>query len=70
MPEPEWLTVAEAAKRSGYTARHVQYLLKQGLLKGRKPARDWFVDSQSLTEYLRNKPKPGPKPGDARRTSD
>ncbi len=66
MPEPEWITVAEAAQRSGYTARHLQYLLKQGLLQGKKPARDWFVDAESLNAYLRHKPKPGPKPGSAR----
>ena len=66
MPEPEWITVAEAARRSGYTVRHLQHLLKQRVLKGIKPARDWFVDGGSLQEYLRNKPKPGPKPGSAR----
>ena len=66
MPEPERITVAEAARRSGYTVRHLQHLLKQGVLKGTKPARDWFVDEASLEDYLRHKPKPGPKPGSAR----
>lgn len=66
MPEPEWITVAEAARRSGYTVRHLQHLLKSEVLRGRKPARDWFVDADALQEYLRHKPKPGPKPGRAR----
>ncbi len=66
MPDPAWLTVAEAAQRSGYTMSHIQYLLRNGVLKGVKPARDWFVDEESLQEYLRHKPKPGPKPGRAR----
>ncbi len=58
MPKPEWLTVVEAARRSVYTVRHVQYLLKQRLLKGTKPARDWFADAESLRAYLRDRSCP------------
>ncbi len=36
------VTVHEAAANTGYTVQHVRFLLRQGLVNGRKFGRDWF----------------------------
>lgn len=62
-----YVTVAEAAKKSGYSVRHLQNLLKKGVIPGTKPARDWFVRLEDVLEYKKRAPKPGPKHGTSRR---
>jgi excisionase family DNA binding protein len=58
---PEWISVREAAKRTGYTPRHIRHLLAKGLVKGRKFGRDWFTTAEALDEYLATNPRPGPR---------
>ena len=68
MPELEgYVTVAEAAAKSGYSVRHLQNLLKQGVIPGLKPARDWLVKLEDVLEYKKHAPKPGPKPRTSRK---
>jgi excisionase family DNA binding protein len=68
MPELEgYVTVAEAAEKSGYSVRHLQNLLKQGVIPGLKPARDWLVKLEDVLEYKKHAPKPGPKPRTSRK---
>ena len=63
MPELEgYVTVAQASEKSGYSVRHLQNLLKKGVIPGIKPARDWLVRLEDVLEYKQHAPKPGPKP--------
>ena len=65
----ELITVAEAARRSGYSVRHLQSLLKRGVIPGRKLARDWLLTWEAVAAYKAKDVKPGPKPR-SRRQSD
>jgi len=56
------LTTLEASELVGYSQDHVGLLLRRGLIAGEKKGRDWLVSSASLLEYVKNNPKPGPKP--------
>ena len=58
---PDWISVKEAAEYTGYTPRHIRYLLTGGLVKGRKFGRDWFTTKKALDAYLVTNPRPGPK---------
>ena len=49
--EKKWITVAEAAKASGYSIRTIQQLLKEGKIEGTKPSRDWFTTLESIMTY-------------------
>ena len=46
-----WITVAEAAEKSGYSVRTLQELLKAGKLEGWKPGRDWFTTLDAVMAY-------------------
>jgi excisionase family DNA binding protein len=61
-PLPDWISVREAAEHTGYTERHIRYLLGQGKVEGRKFGRDWFTTKEALQKYLATNPRPGPKP--------
>lgn len=52
--EKKWITVAEAAKKSGYSARTIQMLLQQGKIEGWKPGHDWFTTLEAVMEYKSN----------------
>ena len=56
------LTTLEAAKLVGYTQDLFSLLLRRRLIDGEKKGRDWLVSSTSLHDYVKNNPKPGPKP--------
>jgi excisionase family DNA binding protein len=58
----EWISVKAAAEYTGYTASHVRYLLRNGLVKGQRFGRDWFTTKKALDEYLATNPRPGPEP--------
>jgi excisionase family DNA binding protein len=58
----EWISVQEAADYTGYTTRHIRYLLANGLVKGRKFGRDWFTTKEAIDKYLATNPRPGPPP--------
>jgi excisionase family DNA binding protein len=49
--ETEWITVAEAAEKSGYSIRTIQRLLQDGKIDGWKPGRDWFTTLASVMRY-------------------
>jgi excisionase family DNA binding protein len=40
---PEWISAKEAAEYTGYTRRHIRYLLASGLVEGQRFGRDWFT---------------------------
>ena len=49
--DKQWITVAEAAEKSGYTVRTIQRLLEDGKIEGWKPGRDWFTTLEAVMEY-------------------
>jgi excisionase family DNA binding protein len=49
--EKKWITVAEAAEKSGYSMRTIQELLKKGKIEGWKPGHDWFTTLEAVLEY-------------------
>ena len=63
MPNEEYVSVDEAARQSGLSRRQLTRLLQNGVVEGRKPARDWLVRLSAVMEYLKLERKPGPKPG-------
>jgi len=59
--EKKWITVAEASKKSGYSARTIQMLLQQGKIEGWKPGHDWFTTLEAVMEYKSNAKMGRPK---------
>ncbi len=49
--DKDWITVAEAAKKSGYSMRTIQRLLKEGKIDGWKPGHDWLTTLGAVMEY-------------------
>lgn len=49
--EKNWITVAEAAEKSGYSVRMIQRLLREGRIEGWKPGHDWFTTLDAVLEY-------------------
>jgi excisionase family DNA binding protein len=60
-PLPEWLTTSEAGKLVGRSAGHISSLVKSGKITGKRWGATWMVERDSLLEYFRNPPRPGPK---------
>ena len=59
--EKKRITVAEASKKSGYSARTIQMLLQQGKIEGWKPGHDWFTTLEAVMEYKSNAKMGRPK---------
>ena len=49
--DKHWITVAEAAEKSGYARDTIQKLLKEGKIEGWKPGHDWFTTLDAVLEY-------------------
>jgi excisionase family DNA binding protein len=58
----EWITTQEAANFSGLSQSHVRYLIRNGLVPGRKLGRDWVTTRRAIEEYLATNPRPGRRP--------
>jgi hypothetical protein len=59
----DWVTTAEAAKLSGYTADYVRELIRAGVIVGNKWSSDWQVSRQSLLTYLNEQAAKGKRRG-------
>jgi excisionase family DNA binding protein len=57
----QWITVAEAAEKSGYSIRTIQRLLEDGKIEGWKPGRDWFTTLDAVMEYKQKSKMGRPK---------
>ena len=70
----EHITTLEAEQRSGLSRNYLALLLRRGKLEGFRPARDWFVYTDSLERFLATQRKSGPKgprkPPDPTHTND
>jgi excisionase family DNA binding protein len=62
--DKQWITVTEAAEKSGYSIRNIQKLLEEGLIEGWKPGRDWFTTLDSVIAYKNSVKKGRPKKSD------
>ena len=62
MTEIKYLSLAQAAEISGYSAGHLRYLVRTGRLEGLKLGRDWFTTAEALERYQATDPRPGRKP--------
>jgi excisionase family DNA binding protein len=58
----DYITTKEASERLGVTQHHVRHLVVNNIVQGVKLGHDWLVSVVSLEHYIKNRPKPGPKP--------
>ena len=63
MPEKneQWITVAEAARQSGYAVSTIQMLLRTGRIKGIKPGHDWFTTLDAVLDFKKKAKRGRPK---------
>src|SRR5436190_4801447 len=57
----EFITTAQAAERSDLSQVYLAQLLRENKLEGFLLGRDWYVYTDSLEAFLKQKRKPGPK---------
>ena len=50
--DKQWITVAEAAEKSGYSVSMIQRLLREGRIEGWKPGHDWFTTLDAALTIL------------------
>jgi excisionase family DNA binding protein len=50
---PPWMTTQEAAEYSGYDIQYVRRLARQSRIGAVKKGRDWWIDVEKFTAYLR-----------------
>lgn len=56
---PEWLSVDEAAKKSGYHANYIRRLIRAGEIEAVKKGLMWWIDPESLAAYVAKMEKLG-----------
>jgi len=49
--DQEWLSTAQAAALTGYTANYIAHLAHEGLVPAKKQVRDWWVKRDALLAY-------------------
>lgn len=59
----DYITTPEAAERAGLSKNYIALLARTGKLEGFRigQAREWFIYTDSLEEFLKMNRKPGPK---------
>lgn len=50
-----WVSVGQAAGLTGYSCRQIRDLARRGRLIARRTGRDWQVDRESVTDYVRSR---------------
>ena len=66
----EYITTIEAERISGLRRNYLTLLLREGKLEGFRPARDWFIYTNSLEQFLASNRKPGPPQGSHRKKKE
>ena len=56
-----YVTTIEAERISGLRRNYLTLLLREGKIEGFRPARDWFIYTDSLERFLASDRKPGPR---------
>lgn len=65
MTSEDYITTKEAARQSGFSKEHIQYLCRSGIIPdAHKFGRDWMVPLSALKDYLITPHKVGRKPLD------
>ncbi len=64
----DYISSKEASERYALTQDYLSFLASKGTIKGVKIARNWLIFVPSLEEYLKHRPKPGPKLGSHRKS--
>lgn len=49
----DYITTEEAAELSGYHVNYIRRLMRQGKITGRKAGLMWWIERNSLRDYLR-----------------
>ncbi len=57
----DYITTAEAARRSGLSTVYLTQLLRKGKLEGVQVVREWLIYTDSLEKFLATPRKSGPK---------
>jgi excisionase family DNA binding protein len=62
-PARKFITTPEAAERASLSKNYIALLARTGKLEGFRigQAREWFIYTDSLDEFLKTNRKPGPK---------
>ena len=55
----ELISLAEAARRYGFTHRHLRELARKGRLRAVKIARNWLTTAADVEEYIRSREQRG-----------
>lgn len=48
----DYITTEEAAEQSGYHVNYIRRLMRQGKITGRKAGLMWWIERNSLRDYL------------------
>jgi excisionase family DNA binding protein len=48
----EWITTAEAAELTEYNPEYIRQMIRRGVIKAEKKGRDWWIDKNSIVEYV------------------
>lgn len=57
----EFLSTSEACEKTGLSSRYIQRLLQEGRLEGFKASTIWFVYEDSLSAFVAQPRRRGPK---------
>jgi excisionase family DNA binding protein len=66
----DWLSVTEAAEKSGYSAYHIRELCREGKLETVKKGLMYLIDPESLDDYVAKMKSLGTYKFDWRRKED
>jgi hypothetical protein len=50
-----FLLLSDVAKGSGYSAKYLNLLIRQGKLEGHKEGRNWYTTKESILRYKENR---------------
>ncbi len=50
-----YITLAEAARQSGFTVNYLYTLVRYGRLRGKRTTNRWLVDEQAMQAYVANR---------------
>jgi excisionase family DNA binding protein len=48
----EWITTKEAAEMTDYHIKYIRHLVREGKIEGAKRGRDWWIDKDSVEDYI------------------
>ncbi len=57
----DWITTQEAAELSGYHVNYLRWLIREERIKARRISFLWFVNRQSLLDYMAQAKQSGDK---------